>query len=386
MIEQLSDYAMVPGPYLLALGIEIVRTPSGKYYADPSWAKDLLRHLEYIDRLTLVCPAVDGKADGLDPINHPRLRIVTYRKSSGMIGAVKSLPRLASLIWKEVGKHRLVHSGVAGWPIPLGFLAVPIGRIRSRKTIVIVESAPWRSLPPTLRSRIHECLARTLTAAADFVIYTQDEYQRSLPATRAGGGVVSHATWVDEGDLVIDPATSWALKGSRPRFLFAGRMVPEKGVRTLLGAISLVSDLDCSFSFIGSGPDKALIEQCSDPRVQLLDPVRYGPAFFSIVQQHHMLVVPSTSDEQPRIVYDAFAQAVPVLGSVTAGLSACVENERTGLLVARGNSCELADAIRSVAKSPERLEEWGRNAWHVAQSNTHRMMHIRRSHLLVGIR
>jgi glycosyltransferase involved in cell wall biosynthesis len=49
----------------------------------------------------------------------------------------------------------------------------------------------------------------------------------------------------------------------------------------------------------------------------------YGEAFFEMLRDHDLLVAPSVSDEQPRIIYDCFSQALPVIASDTPGLRQC---------------------------------------------------------------
>ncbi len=48
-------------------------------------------------------------------------------------------------------------------------------------------------------------------------------------------------------------------------------------------------------------------------RVSLLEPVSYG-TFLNLLRGFDAILVPSLSDEQPRPIFDAFSQAVPVLG------------------------------------------------------------------------
>ncbi|HEX8413490.1 MAG TPA: hypothetical protein VF637_06325, partial [Sphingomicrobium sp.] len=137
----------------------------------------------------------------------------------------------------------------------------------------------WRG---TSRAAFHEWLARRCLAWADYAEFTQPEYQRSLPAPRAGGGSVVHATWIDE--TISNPENLWSSKRKVPlRFLFAGRMAAEKGVRTLLEAISLVPDLNATFSFIGAGPELEFVARSNDPRIFVLKPVEYGDPFFKLL-------------------------------------------------------------------------------------------------------
>ena len=41
----------------------------------------------------------------------------------------------------------IVHTGVAGWPIPLGWVVTPIAKIQRKFYLIICESAFWRLSP-----------------------------------------------------------------------------------------------------------------------------------------------------------------------------------------------------------------------------------------------
>ena len=106
---------------------------------------------------------------------------------------------------------------------------------------------------------------------------------------------------------------AWAAKDGHVRLLFAARLIPQKGVAVLLAAIEAASaaGADIEVSIIGTGP---LLQECitfakSDigkKCVKLMDPVTYGEPFLSLLVASMPHSVPSLSDEQPRILYDAF--------------------------------------------------------------------------------
>ncbi|MCA8961793.1 MAG: glycosyltransferase, partial [Planctomycetes bacterium] len=116
--------------------------------------------------------------------------------------------------------------------------------------------------------------------------------------------------------------------------------------------------------------------------MSVLDFVPYGPPFFELLRGYHAVVAPSISDEQPRIIFDAAAQAVPVIASATDGLRPHVKSSQTGWLVEVGCPRNLAETISRLAATPHRLEDCGLRSLAVAQTLTHREMHRVRSHLL----
>ncbi|MCQ6497982.1 glycosyltransferase family 4 protein, partial [Vibrio parahaemolyticus] len=66
-------------------------------------------------------------------------------------------------------------------------------------------------------------------------------------------------------------------------------------------------------------------------QVRFLDPVPYGAPFFELLRSYHGMVLANRQDEQPRVIFDAFSQAVPVIATRTRGICDIV-TEDTALL------------------------------------------------------
>lgn len=97
-------------------------------------------------------------------------------------------------------KQIIVHSCVAGWPIPMGWLVTPIALIQGKFYVLVVESAPWCLEPGTtikIKDRIiayvSEIVNRWCVNNAGLTIFTQSEYQQSLLTKRQARGHVIHA-------------------------------------------------------------------------------------------------------------------------------------------------------------------------------------------------
>jgi glycosyltransferase involved in cell wall biosynthesis len=394
---------MIRQNYLLALDVAIARGPDGSFHADPSWARDLLRHLSYIERLTYMAPVQPGPPPpGWVPLPADRMRIVGHpAPGPGLAGYLAAL-RLLPLMWREVGRAAIVHSGLAGHPIPSGWLAVPMARLRGRKLVMIVESAFWR-VPPgegpgrarRLRARLAEAIARFCLRQADYAAYAHADWQRELPAPRAGGGDLFSASWIEAEDVLAAEAVAerWAARiaASGPvRLLFAARLIRAKGTAVLAAAIERLTDrgVVVEIDVIGTGEDLAAMQAAaaaSRPpcRMRVLDPVPYGPDFFALLRRYDAILAPSLSDEQPRIVFDAAAQGVPALASGTPGLRACIEDGVTGRLIAPGDPEALAGAVAEAQL--DRLAAMGRAARDRAATNTHEHMHDLRARALAAI-
>jgi glycosyltransferase involved in cell wall biosynthesis len=397
--------------YLLVINIPLHRDSSGRLFADQLWFKDLAAHLSYLRDFAIACPVVAGSPpkDAIalsDAPSAAEVKVIPLPPAANLVQAVAFLPVTLIRLWRAIAAADLVHSGVAGWPFPLGWLAIPLARLLRRRTLLIVESAPWRlqpGLPASMAARIraglYERLARWCMRSTDLAIFTQEEYRRSLLPGRSGSGHVIHASWIDESVVLSDQQAqeAWQRKALQEstreiRFLFAGRLDAEKGVLVLLEAMTLIAkkDLALRLDILGTGklaPDcKAVSENLTGAtRLQLLGTVSYGAPLFELLRGYHALIVPSISDEQPRIVYDGYSQAVPVIGTSTAGLRDCVREDDTGWLVRPGDGAALAGALERAREHPDQLQRMGLRAAMAARAMTHQAMHRQRQLLLLRL-
>ena len=156
-------------------------------------------------------------------------------------------------------------------------------------------------------------------------------------------------------------------------------------MNTLLEAVDRLSpeQYAIEIDIAGAGPLQADCEAFiaayqGTIKVRFIGTVRYGADFFALLRSYHAVVVPSISDEQPRIVYDAYSQGVPVLASDTAGLRSCVRADVTGCLDTPGSAESLARRLAWASGHIAQLESMGLAALGVARGLTHRGMHQRR--------
>lgn len=389
--------------YLMLMEIPFSVDAAGDVWLDRLWHRDLAAHLSYLPRFTLVAPRRAHRGEpGLVRVA-PEVAAAVRWVDAGPIDTwgrlLRGLPGLVRTLWREIGRNDVVHGGAAGWPIPLPWIGHPIARLRGRGTIVVVESATWRrarNRPRRLRSRLrewfHESVTRRLVTRADLALLTQPQYRDSLFRGGKGRAEVVPATWIDEADL-LDPqeaAARWRRKcRERPvRVLFAGRLVPDKGVDVLLRAMARLEQEGCAIhlEIIGAGPLREACERAArggtSARVHVSEPLDYGPEFLAFVGHHHALVVPSLLDEQARILFDARAQAVPVIATDTAGSRPHVAEDETGWLVPPADAEALARALSRAATDVDALRRMGLAGRQSAEGMTHAAMHARRLALL----
>jgi len=147
--------------------------------------------------------------------------------------------------------------------------------------------------------------------------------------------------------------------------LFVGRLCPEKGVATLLRAWEQVR-ARVPLRIVGDGPEREKLEE--DVKRSGLA----GVAFLGHLSRRdtiaaaksaRFMVVPTLWYETfGMVVIEAFACGKPVICSRLGPMSELVEDGRTGLHFAPGNSSDLAQKIDWALEHPAEMAEMGRAA------------------------
>ena len=400
--------APIVQPYLLVMfSVPFHVDATGRRWIDALWAKDLIEHTRYIKQLTLAAFAVrtppPPKAMAMDEEAGLRdVRCVELPAPGNVLAALVLLPRTCAILWRELGRTKIVHSGVAGWPLPEAWLLVPMLWLRRRILYLNVESAFWRLVPGEnaglrrrVRAGVSETLNRLCVDRSDISSFTHEGYRRTLLRRGVHRGHVVEASWIDEANLLSESQLTGVIERRRSshtglRMVFAGRLTYAKGISLLLDAVTaaLRTGVDLELDVFGEGPLEAecaarLRQAGIEQRVRLRGSLPYDHRFFRALREHDVLIVPTISDEQPRIVFDAFSQGLPVIASRTDGLTQCVEDGVTGLLFDVGDVAALQARISGVADDPGVLTGMSRACLIRASRLTHQQMHRTRWRLLV---
>jgi len=131
----------------------------------------------------------------------------------------------------------------------------------------------------------------------------------------------------------------------RDYILFSGRLVAEKGVKTLLKALGKI---EVPVRIVGTGP---LEEECRKlgeelPHVEFAGYCS-GAKLTEMYRQAAMIVVPSEWYENaPMSILEAFAYGKPVIGSRIGGIPELISEKVDGDLFTPGNADELAEVLQ----------------------------------------
>jgi len=155
--------------------------------------------------------------------------------------------------------------------------------------------------------------------------------------------------------------------------LYVGRLVRQKGVFTLVRAMSHLSEEGPSLYIVGDGESRGELETLVSTlklqnRVKLLGP-RWGKDVQSLIKSSRFLVIPSEwYDNLPLILCQAYAMAKPVIVSAINGIPEYVENGVDGLLFEAGNAEGLAQCIDRLSADTSMLCMMAKNARRKAET------------------
>jgi glycosyltransferase involved in cell wall biosynthesis len=166
-------------------------------------------------------------------------------------------------------------------------------------------------------------------------------------------------------NCVEDPGPTPPLVERRPQVLFVGRLVDEKGVRTMLEGWRLAAPRQHVLRVCGDGPLRHLVDEAAatDPSIEVL-----GWVSAKDVQreqcQSQLTLVPSEWYEAgpPLVLLDSLASATPVLASDLDNISSTVRSSGAGATFRTGSATSFAEQLTSLLRDPAALDEMARRA------------------------
>jgi glycosyltransferase involved in cell wall biosynthesis len=152
------------------------------------------------------------------------------------------------------------------------------------------------------------------------------------------------------------------------RILTAGTLRECKGLPDLIEACRLLTErgINCDCTIVGDGPDRRSLEK-QIGRAGLASRMRIT-GFLSqedlipLYQQASVVVLPALSATHfgiPNILLEALAVETPVICTPLPSLSEVMEDGTHGLYVPEQSPQELAAALESLARNPERCRAMG---------------------------
>jgi glycosyltransferase involved in cell wall biosynthesis len=145
--------------------------------------------------------------------------------------------------------------------------------------------------------------------------------------------------------------------------LYVGRLVPEKGLDTLIKALPIILEngIPAKLVVVGEGPQKQEYENLARS-CGIFDRVYFAGrlddwTLRALYQIADVVVVPSKFEPFGIVALEAMAARCPVVVGATGGLNEIVDHEGTGLKVNPNDPSHFASAIMRV------LTDYGFRQW-----------------------
>jgi glycosyltransferase involved in cell wall biosynthesis len=175
-------------------------------------------------------------------------------------------------------------------------------------------------------------------------------------------GIPLHKIHVKPNFLAHDPGVRTEV---RDYAIFSGRLVPEKGVQTLVAAWKGLK-ANLPLRIVGDGPERRSLETiCKREHIDNVHFYGLKPRTEAMeqVRSARFVVFPSGSYENfPMAIVEAYAMAVPVIATSIGSTAEIVRDGVTGLTFKPGSAAELQSRVEWATEHPDLLQEMGRRA------------------------
>ncbi len=192
----------------------------------------------------------------------------------------------------------------------------------------------------------------------------QELYQLSVPTTHIPCAIDAATVVPTVMRPVIRRQTATPLEA--PVIVWVGSLTPEKRVDRLIRAADIVkrSIPNLHLWIVGGGPLRLALE--TQLRTLSLAP---NTRFLGVQDQvanymsaGDLVALPSDTEGMPAVLLEAGLLGLPVVATRVGGVSECVRDGETGILVERNDETGLASALRDLLQQPERRCRLGRAA------------------------
>ncbi|MCW4030667.1 MAG: glycosyltransferase family 4 protein [Candidatus Bathyarchaeota archaeon] len=153
--------------------------------------------------------------------------------------------------------------------------------------------------------------------------------------------------------------------GAEPCVLFVGSLIPRKGLPYLVEAAKIVikAQPTVKFVLVGDGPLKPQLTATLQA-AGLLGNFMFlrnltEDDLVGIYSCADVFVLPSVQEGQGIVLLEAQASGVPVVAFGVGGVNEAVRNGETGLLIERGDTNALADALQKILSDKTLRDKMG---------------------------
>ena len=157
-------------------------------------------------------------------------------------------------------------------------------------------------------------------------------------------------------------------KNKKVQILFLSNLIISKGIIVFLEGISLLNKeyIDkINVSIVGEEAELTSQDLISEIErrniehiVSYLGP-KYGSEKNIVYNNTDLLIYPSFNDAFPLVLLEAMQYGIPIIGSKEGAIPEIIDDQKTGLLVDKNNSKQIAEKIELLIDNPKLRENMG---------------------------
>jgi glycosyltransferase involved in cell wall biosynthesis len=249
-----------------------------------------------------------------------------------------------------------------------------LGKQMGKRVAVIVEShgdfettmlLNRRVLFPEIQRFVVRRMAQMALRHSEVLRAVSHETRRQLEELAPGKTIFEFMAWTDIEAFLSVRAQE---PPGRREVIYAGNLAPLKGVHLLIEAFSLVRPnfANLRLRLVGDSVNPAYAEKLR--RMTTAAGLEKWVVFEDAVSQRELakrfslaavLVLPSLSEALGRVVLEAMAVGIPVIGSSVGGIPELIADGETGFLVKPGDVPALAERLAWVLDHPDQGRDMG---------------------------
>jgi len=281
---------------------------------------------------------------------------------SSALPTIRAIRQVEAAIKPDIVHHAGLQSSVLGSLAALGSSTPVVNAITGLG--YIFTSTTWRSR--LLKRAMTWLLPRLMNRSSSCVLVQNPDDRSALLAL---GVAPDRITLIPGSGVDTERFQPLPEPDGTITFGFAGRLLTDKGVRSLVAAHRLLRRQGHDFNLLMAGnPDPANpasisideIEQWhQEPGITLLGHI---DDIASLWRRCHIAVLPSYREGLPVSLLEAAACGRPVVSTDAPGCREIAIDDQTGLLVPIEDTSALAQAMQRLAQSPELRARFGRAA------------------------
>lgn len=377
-----------------------------RYFTDVNWQHDLMLTRDWLARdfrgLTLLSPSLPlcdcaSESMRIVPIGHDDgIRVIPSFNSRCRTRDfwVKQKYQWKSDVQRTLATARVIHNSAVEAFRPIWYLAQNEAcRVNVTTVLVGPDTDPHAISTGSLQDKL-DCFAfdammRRAVTTADLTLLKEglvyDRYSRYQKSAKAFCHSMHNADSVLHESKLELRLKSLALQ--RPlRAVFAGRLVAMKGLRDAIDVIKVAKRMGTfiEYHIFGSGPEEANLRQQAidnevDDRIHFHGFVEYTSDFISRLATYDLLLFMSAEEETPRMLYDAMAAGLPIVGTRTPFLAHRVKQDGLGVLVDIHAVEDAAEQLRAFDMHRESLKGFSRSAREAGKTHSIQNWYQRRA-------